>query len=196
MLINNTNREHTTWSREQLEAASEYGDVVDMIMPGLSAEADEGEADRVAGLVVRRILRRLGRETGAEGRTGDVKSPDSTDDPTEAGVAQADPREAGVEQADSTEAGVEQADSTEAGVTQAAPTDGNEEAVAAVRDRAKDAVLCQGDFTLVYRVVARLKDAGVTVMAPTFQRVTKPTLRPDGTTVPGYSFDFVRFRMY
>ena len=216
LLINNTNREHTTWSREQLEAASEYGDVVDMIMPGLSAEADEAEADRVAGLVVRRILRRLGREMGDEGRTGGVKSPDSTDDPTEAGVTQADsteagvtqvdPREAGVAQADSTEAGVTQADSTEAGVTQADsteagvaqadPTDGNEEAVAAVRDRAKDAVLCQGDFTLVYRVVTLLKEAGVTVMAPAFQRVTKPTLRPDGTTVPGYSFDFVRFRRY
>ena len=137
MLINNTNRAHTTWSKEQLTAAKAYGEIVDMIMPGLEAEADEAEADRVAGLVVRRILRRLGREETE--KNGDTES-----------------------------------DSGDFG----------------------DAVLCQGDFTLVYRVVRLLKDAGIAVMAPTFQRVTKPTLRPDGTTVPGYSFDFVRFRSY
>ena len=129
MLINNTNRVHETWSKEQLSAAETYGEIVDMIMPGLAADADEAEADRVAGLVVRRILRRLETESGD-------------------------------------------------------------------RDAGGNAVLCQGDFTLVYRVVHRLKEAGITVMAPAFQRITKPTLRPDGTTVPGYSFGFVRFRKY
>jgi len=129
MLINNTNREHTTWGEDQLEASKDFGEIVDMIMPGIPAEADEAEADRIAGLVVRRILRRLGRENAGTG---------------------------------------------------------NEQ----------DAVICQGDFTLVYRVVTRLKEAGVTVVAPTFQRVTKPTLRPDGTTVPGYSFRFERYRQY
>ena len=129
MLINNTNREHTTWGEDQLEASKDFGEIVDMIMPGIPAEADEAEADRIAGLVVRRILRRLGREKAGTG---------------------------------------------------------NEQ----------DAVICQGDFTLVYRVVTRLKEAGVTVVAPTFQRVTKPTLRPDGTTVPGYSFRFERYRQY
>ena len=129
MLINNTNREHTTWGEDQLEASKDFGEIVDMIMPGIPAEADEAEADRIAGLVVRRILRRLGREKAGTG--------------------------------------------TE-----------------------QDAVICQGDFTLVYRVVTRLKEAGVTVVAPSFQRVTKPTLRPDGTTVPGYSFRFERYRQY
>jgi hypothetical protein len=129
MLINNTNREHTTWGEDQLEASKDFGEIVDMIMPGIPAEADEAEADRIAGLVVRRILRRLGRENAGTG---------------------------------------------------------NEQ----------DAVICQGDFTLVYRVVTRLKEARVTVVAPTFQRVTKPTLRPDGTTVPGYSFRFERYRQY
>lgn len=129
MLINNTNREHTTWGEDQLEASKDFGEIVDMIMPGIPAEADEAEADRIAGLVVRRILRRLGRENAGTG---------------------------------------------------------NEQ----------DAVICQGDFTLVYRVVTRLKEAGVTVVAPSFQRVTKPTLRPDGTTVPGYSFRFERYRQY
>ena len=141
MFINNTNREHATWSKEQLGAAKPYGEIVDMIMPGLAAEADEAEADRVAGLVVRRILRRLDPENFPRGEEQNR-------------VPEGKPEEI------------------------------------------RDAVLCQGDFTLVYRVVRQLKDAGVTVMAPTFRRVTKPTLRPDGTTAVGYSFDFVRFREY
>ena len=57
-------------------------------------------------------------------------------------------------------------------------------------------ILCQGDFTLVYRVVAALKERGLRVASPTYERVTKPTLKPDGTTVPGYSFEFVKFRAY
>ena len=137
MFINNTNREHATWSKEQLEAAMPYGEIVDMIMPGLAAEADEAEADRVAGLVVRRIL----RSEGTEERTLCKERGE-------------------------------------------------------IQEEIRDAVLCQGDFTLVYRVVRQLKDSGVTVMAPTFRRVTKPTLRPDGTTAVGYSFDFERFREY
>ena len=57
-------------------------------------------------------------------------------------------------------------------------------------------ILCQGDFTLVYRVVVALKEKGLRVASPTYERVTKPTLKPDGTTVPGYSFEFVKFRAY
>ena len=60
----------------------------------------------------------------------------------------------------------------------------------------RNAVVCQGEFVLVFRIVTLLKAEGIMVLAPAFKRVTKPTLRPDGTTVPGYSFDFVRFRSY
>ena len=155
MLINNTNREHTTWGEDQLEASKDFGEIVDMIMPGIPAEADEAEADRIAGLVVRRILRRLGRENADGERSEDTVESESGRD----GDAMVSAENAGT---------------------------GNE----------PDAVICQGDFTLVYRVVTRLKEAGVTVVAPTFQRVTKPTLRPDGTTVPGYSFRFERYRQY
>ena len=162
MFINNTNREYATWSREQLKAAAAYGEIVDMIMPGLAAEADEAEADRVAGLVVRRILRRLGREQQDRG-SGTVEN-EKQDETPEGGTKEN-----------------EKPDKTSEGGGQS---------------RSEDVVMCQGDFTLVYRVVKQLKDAGVSVVAPTFQRVTKPTLRPDGTTVPGYSFDFVRFRSY
>ena len=161
MFINNTNRDHTTWSKEQLEAAMPYGEIVDMIMPGLAAEADEAEADRVAGLVVRRILRRLDPENFPRGEEQN-RVPEGKPDLASEGIE-------------------ERTLCKERGE---------------IQEEIRDAVLCQGDFTLVYRVVRQLKDAGVTVMAPTFRRVTKPTLRPDGTTAVGYSFDFARFREY
>jgi hypothetical protein len=128
MLINVTNRPHTTWSPEQMAAAEKFGTIVDFPMPAPDAELGEEEIDRIAGLVVRRVERRLGLEGSAK--------------------------------------------------------------------KECHAVVCQGDFVLVFRIVTMLKAKGITVLAPAFKRVTKPTLRPDGTTAPGYSFDFVRFRSY
>ena len=135
MLINVTNRPHTTWSPEQLAAAEKFGTVVDFPMPAPDAEIGEEEIDRIAGLVVRRVERRLGMEDSAGGAEDSAK-------------------------------------------------------------KECHAVVCQGDFVLVFRIVTMLKAKGITVLAPAFKRVTKPTLRPDGTTAPGYSFDFVRFRSY
>ena len=142
MLINVTNRPHTTWSAEQLAAAEKFGTVVDFPMPAPDAEIGEEEIDRIAGLVVRRVERRLGVEDSAGG-------------------------------AEDSEGGAEGSAEKEC-----------------------HAVVCQGDFVLVFRIVTMLKAKGITVLAPAFKRVTKPTLRPDGTTAPGYSFDFVRFRSY
>ena len=142
MLINVTNRPHTTWSPEQLAAAEKFGTVVDFPMPAPDAEIGEEEIDRIAGLVVRRVERRLGMEDSAGG-------------------------------AEDSEGGAEGSAKKEC-----------------------HAVVCQGDFVLVFRIVTMLKAKGITVLAPAFKRVTKPTLRPDGTTAPGYSFDFVRFRSY
>ena len=142
MLINVTNRPHTTWSPEQLAAAEKFGTIVDFPMPAPDAELGEEEIDRIAGLVVRRVERRLGMEDSAGG-------------------------------AEDSAGGAE--DSAE---------------------KECHAVVCQGDFVLVFRIVTMLKAKGITVLAPAFKRVTKPTLRPDGTTAPGYSFDFVRFRSY
>ena len=142
MLINVTNRPHTTWSAEQLAAAEKFGTVVDFPMPAPDAEIGEEEIDRIAGLVVRRVERRLGMEDSAGG-------------------------------AEDSEGGAEGSAEKEC-----------------------HAVVCQGDFVLVFRIVTMLKAKGITVLAPAFKRVTKPTLRPDGTTAPGYSFDFVRFRSY
>ena len=142
MLINVTNRPHTTWSPEQLAAAEKFGTIVDFPMPAPDAELGEEEIDRIAGLVVRRVERRLGVEDSAGG-------------------------------AEDSEGGAEGSAEKEC-----------------------HAVVCQGDFVLVFRIVTMLKAKGITVLAPAFKRVTKPTLRPDGTTAPGYSFDFVRFRSY
>ncbi len=139
MLINATSKEHSLWSEEQLSAARDFGEIVDMMLPGVSPEADEAEVDRIAFLVVRRISGKLGNAGAdrSENETGEELSGET-----------------------------------------------------------KNGVLCQGDFTLVYRVVELLKKEGITVMAPTYKRVTKPTLRPDGTTIPGFTFSFVRFREY
>ena len=142
MLINVTNRPHTTWSPEQMAAAEKFGTIVDFPMPAPDAELGEEEIDRIAGLVVRRVERRLGVEGSAGGAEGDA-------------------------------GGAEGSEKKEC-----------------------HAVVCQGDFVLVFRIVTMLKAKGITVLAPAFKRVTKPTLRPDGTTAPGYSFDFVRFRSY
>ena len=149
MLINVTNRPHTTWSPEQLAAAEKFGTIVDFPMPAPDAELGEEEIDRIAGLVVRRVERRLGMEDSA-------------------GVA-----EDSAGGAEDSEGGAEGSAEKEC-----------------------HAVVCQGDFVLVFRIVTMLKAKGITVLAPAFKRVTKPTLRPDGTTAPGYSFDFVRFRSY
>ena len=149
MLINVTNRPHTTWSAEQLAAAEKFGTVVDFPMPAPDAEIGEEEIDRIAGLVVRRVERRLGMEDSAGG--------------AEDSAGGAEDSEGGAEGS---------------------------------AEKECHAVVCQGDFVLVFRIVTMLKAKGITVLAPAFKRVTKPTLRPDGTTAPGYSFDFVRFRSY
>ena len=149
MLINVTNRPHTTWSPEQLAAAEKFGTIVDFPMPAPDAELGEEEIDRIAGLVVRRVERRLGVEDSAGG--------------AEDSAGGAEDSEGGAEGS---------------------------------AEKECHAVVCQGDFVLVFRIVTMLKAKGITVLAPAFKRVTKPTLRPDGTTAPGYSFDFVRFRSY
>ena len=149
MLINVTNRPHTTWSPEQMAAAEKFGTIVDFPMPAPDAEIGEEEIDRIAGLVVRRVERRLGMEGSAGGAEGSAGGAEGS-----AGGAEGSAK------------------------------------------KECHAVVCQGDFVLVFRIVTMLKAKGITVLAPAFKRVTKPTLRPDGTTAPGYSFDFVRFRSY
>ncbi len=45
MLINLTNHPSTFWDGSQLQAAAEYGDIVDMPFPAIDAESDESRIE-------------------------------------------------------------------------------------------------------------------------------------------------------
>ena len=59
-----------------------------------------------------------------------------------------------------------------------------------------DAVLCQGEFTFVYRVVLRLEREGIPVFAACSFRKSQETISPDGSTLKQSVFVFTRFRRY
>ena len=59
-----------------------------------------------------------------------------------------------------------------------------------------DAVMCQGEFTLTYAVVSRLKQRGITVISACSERVAEEKLLPDGRSEKVMIFDFVQFREY
>ena len=59
-----------------------------------------------------------------------------------------------------------------------------------------DAVMCQGEFTLTYAVVSRLKQRGITVISACSDRVAKEMILPDGKSEKIAVFDFVQFREY
>jgi len=59
-----------------------------------------------------------------------------------------------------------------------------------------DAVLCQGEFTYTYRMVAELKARGIKVLAACSKRVTVETINEDQSTRRESRFEFVQFREY
>lgn len=59
-----------------------------------------------------------------------------------------------------------------------------------------DAVMCQGEMTLLFNMITILKANGVPVVAATSERKVSETLGPDGTTKKNILFEFVRFREY
>ncbi len=59
-----------------------------------------------------------------------------------------------------------------------------------------DAVCCQGEMTLTYRLVARLKEQNVKVIAATSKRVTEETVDSEGKVFKTSEFRFCRFREY
>lgn len=59
-----------------------------------------------------------------------------------------------------------------------------------------DAVMCQGEFTLTYAVVSRLKQRGITIISACSERVAEEKLLPDGRSEKVMIFDFVQFREY
>ena len=58
------------------------------------------------------------------------------------------------------------------------------------------AVLCQGEFTLSYRVIAGLKALGIPVLAACSARRSEEIRHPDGTSEKRVIFRFERFREY
>lgn len=58
------------------------------------------------------------------------------------------------------------------------------------------AVMVQGEFTLVYRVVTGLLERGIPAVAACSERKTEEWLQEDGTVVKKAVFQFVRFREY
>lgn len=86
----------------------------------------------------------------------------------------------------------------------AVPADMDEAGVARLADEAARrilahhpaAVLCQGEFTLAFAVVERLKAAGVVVLAASSDRVIKTEADENGETRKVSVFRFTRFRRY
>lgn len=59
-----------------------------------------------------------------------------------------------------------------------------------------DAVMCQGEFTLVFSVVNKLKKLGITVVSACSNRSAIEKVLPDGSSQKCSVFEFVRFREY
>ena len=57
-------------------------------------------------------------------------------------------------------------------------------------------VMCQGEFTLTYEIVKRLKEQGVPVVSACSEWCVEEKLLPDGSTQKVSKFRFVRFRKY
>lgn len=58
------------------------------------------------------------------------------------------------------------------------------------------AVMCQGEFTLTYAIVTRLKKNGITVFAACSRRETEEIRNADGSTQKKVLFSFERFREF
>lgn len=58
------------------------------------------------------------------------------------------------------------------------------------------AVMCQGEFTLSYRLISLFLKSGVKCLAACTERKSDDRTFPDGTAVKTSVFEFVRFREY
>lgn len=82
--------------------------------------------------------------------------------------------------------------------------DADEQAVAVLAERTAreiaalepDMVLCQGEFTLTYGLICRLKAMGIPTAAACSERMVREERQPDGSVKRVSCFRFVRFRCY
>lgn len=63
-------------------------------------------------------------------------------------------------------------------------------------NRSPNAVLCQGEMTVCFRVVNKLKVAGITVLCATTERRVIMEEAEGGQSIKKAVFSFVRFREY
>lgn len=119
MFVNFSNHASDSWAKDQLEAAKEYGDIVDLPFPDVSPDLSEEDIDALARRCVKDIL---------------IYQP--------------------------------------------------------------EAVMCQGEFTLSYAVIEKLKEKGVTCVAACSNREVKTVTQKDGSTKRESIFTFIRFRKY
>ncbi len=70
-----------------------------------------------------------------------------------------------------------------------------EDTVARVLELRPEMVMCQGEFTLTYAIVTRLKAAGVTVVAACSERMVEERM-VDGEYKKTISFAFEQFRAF
>lgn len=71
-----------------------------------------------------------------------------------------------------------------------------ENVVREVVDLAPKIIMCQGEFTLTYRLVKKLQEAGFLVVSACSERNTTIIQREDGSTVKQIGFEFQQFREY
>lgn len=71
-----------------------------------------------------------------------------------------------------------------------------EKSVQEIMKHTPNAVMCQGEFTLTYAVIQRLKERNVQVVSACSERETTEEYFNDGTSLKHSEFHFVRFRRY
>lgn len=59
-----------------------------------------------------------------------------------------------------------------------------------------DCVLCQGEFTLAYAVISKLRQKGIKTAAACSERIVAEKINPDGNIERTSVFRFVQFREY
>lgn len=70
-----------------------------------------------------------------------------------------------------------------------------QEEIRRILEQKPDAVLCQGEFTLTYALVCKLKEQGILVISACSERDTRE-IYEKGITKKEIFFEFVRFREY
>lgn len=71
-----------------------------------------------------------------------------------------------------------------------------EQAVKRIVSLHPDVVMCQGEYTVTFRIVTMLKALGVRVVSACSERDVQQTINEDGEIIKEVKFHFVQFRNY